>query len=221
MLRKINNSLQADVEPDSQYNFISYGVDFESRRIELTMDVSEVMSAIVIRALLKMADISHAPVEIYLSTYGGDAYAGFAIYDAIRASPCDIIIYANGKIMSAGSVIFLAGDTRVAAPNTRFMIHGASTATEGKVRDMNADIREAQVVDTKMINIFTERSKMKNPKFWQKKIATHDVYFGVQEAKEYGFIKESIPVQKKPLTKTKPSATVKKEAKRMSNGKKI
>jgi ATP-dependent Clp protease, protease subunit len=198
-----------DTKFENATNFLSMGVDFEARRIELNMDVSEVMAAIVIRSLLKMADISKDPIEIYLSTYGGDAYSGFAIYDAIRACPCDVIIYASGKIMSAGTVIFLAGDTRVASPNTRFMIHGASTSTEGKVKDMTADLNEAKIVNHKMIEIFTQRSKMKNLKFWQKKVDTHDVYFGVPEAKEYGFIRETIDVVDKKSTATNSKKKVK------------
>lgn len=173
-------------------SWLTLGVDFESRRIDLVGEVNEYMQAVAIRSLLKMTEQSHEPVEIYLSTYGGDAYSGLSIYDAIRNCPCDVAIFAHGKIMSAGTIIFLAGDIRVAAPSTRFMIHSASTSTEGKVKDMDVDLTEAKFVNSEMIRIYTERTKMKNPKFWQKKLASHDIYFGLTEAKEYGMIKDKV-----------------------------
>lgn len=198
-----------DVEKhESDINWITLGIDLKSRRIDLTMEVSEVMSAIVIRSLLKMAELNHEPIEIYLSTYGGDAYAGFAIYDAIRACPCDVSIFVSGKVMSAGVIVFLAGDIRIASVNTRFMIHGVSSETGGKVKDMSVDLAEAKYLDNKMLALFTERSKMKNIKFWQKKIANQDVYFGTEEAKLYGLVRESI-VEKKSgqVKKTKIKST--------------
>ena len=194
-VKEIVESLDAE-KYESDINWITLGVDLKSRRIDLTMEVSEVMSAIVIRSLLKMSELSHEPIEIYLSTYGGDAYAGFAIYDAIRACPCDVSIFVSGKVMSAGVIVFLAGDIRVASVNTRFMIHGVSSETGGKVKDMTVDLAEAKYLDNKMLALFTERSKMKNIKFWQKKIANQDVYFGTEEARLYGLVRESI-VEKK------------------------
>lgn len=205
---------------ENDYNWCQLGIDLKSRRVDLTMEVSELMSAIVIRALLKMTEMSHDPIEIYLSTYGGDAYAGFAIYDAIRACPCDVSIFVSGKVMSAGVIIFLAGDIRVASPNARFMIHGVSSETGGKVKDMAVDINEAKFLDVRMLSIFTERSKMRNIKFWQKKMAMHDVYFGTEEARLYGFIKETIAEPKKGLTKKKETVKIKKPGKSKNVGKK-
>lgn len=188
------------VPKDEKFNnaqaWIMSGIDMESRRIDIVGEVCEVMEALIVRALLKMSEISKEPIEMYLSTYGGDAYSGLAIYDAIRACECAVSIFAKGKIMSAGTIIFLAGDIRVAAPNTRFMIHSVSGGTEGKARDMAVDVEEAKYINNKMIEIYTERTKMKNPKFWQKKLAAHDHYFSLQEAIAYGMIKESTTEKK-------------------------
>lgn len=212
-IKEIEKHLDTD-KHESDINWITIGVDLKSRRIDLTMEVSEMMSAIVIRSLLKMSELNHEPIEIYLSTYGGDAYAGFAIYDAIRACPCDVSIFVSGKVMSAGVIIFLAGDIRVASTNARFMIHGVSSETGGKVKDMTVDLAEARYLDNKMLALFTERTKMKNLKFWQKKIANQDVYFGTEEAKMYGVVRESI-VEKRMLTKKKePAKVVKSETKK-------
>ncbi len=187
---------------DNATSWLMTGVDFESRRIDVVGEVCESMEALVIRALLKMSEVSKEPIEMYLSTYGGDAYSGLAIYDVIRACKCTVSIFAKGKIMSAGTLIFLAGDIRIAAPNTRFMIHSVSSGTEGKARDMAVDVEEAKYVNNKMVEVYTERTKMKNPKFWQKKLLSHDHYFSLTEAISYGLIKEST-AEKKNVRKRK------------------
>ena len=196
-------------EDTSDQNWVMTGVDIESRRIDAIGDVCEAMQAIIVRGLLKMSEISKDPIEIYLSTYGGDAYSALAIYDAIRACECDVSVIATGKIMSAGTIIMLAGDYRAASVNTRFMIHSISTSSEGKIRDMDVDLNEAKFLNNKMIQIYTERTRIKNPKVWQKKLTSSDIYFGIDKAVEYGFIK--LPAKEVPNVKSKRSPNKRKK----------
>lgn len=176
-------------------HWLTMGIDLESRRIQLDMEVSDVMASLVIRALLKMGDISNEPIEIYLSSYGGEIYSGLAIYDAIRASPCDVVIYANGKIMSAGTIIYLAGDVRIAAKHTTFMMHSASSGAEGKIKDMEIDVQEGKRLNGVILDILAERTKMKK-NWWYRKILSHDSYFDVNQAKEWGLISQEKGVSK-------------------------
>ena len=69
------------------------------------------------------------------------------------------------------------------------MVHSASSSVEGKVKDMDVDLAEAKFLNSEMIKVYTERTRMKNPKFWQKKLNTHDMYFGLTDANAYGMIK--------------------------------
>lgn len=215
-LAKESEVVTKDTKFENFSTWITMGIDIESRRIQLDMDVSDVMASLVIRALVKMADISHEPIEIYLSSYGGEAYSGLAIYDAIRASPCDIIIYANGKIMSAGVLVFLAGDVRYAAKHTAFMMHSVSSGVEGKVKDQEIDVLEAKRINNVMLDILAERTKMKK-NWWYRKILSHDFYFDAQTGKELGVV-DTTPKNK--LTKsTKVSKITKREKKNVRKSK--
>lgn len=187
--------------------WMGMGIDLDSRRIQLDMDVSDVMASLTIRALLKMSDISKDPIEIYLSSYGGEAYSGLAIYDAIRACPCDIIIKASGKIMSAATLIFLAADTRIAAKHTTFMFHSVSSGTEGKVKDQEIDVQEGKRINNIMLDILAERTKMKK-NWWYRKILSHDIYLDAVQAKEYGIISSNEKGVKKNVRPVKKSASV-------------
>lgn len=201
MAENSNNVVTKEYRYDNAMSWLTHGVDFESRRIHLDGDVNEYMSSIVIRALVKMTEISNAPIEVYLSSYGGDAYAGLAIYDAIRACPCDIIMYANGKIMSSGLIIFLAGDRRFAAEHTTFMAHAVSSSTDGKVKDQEIDVNEAKRINNVMLDLLQLRTK-RNKKFWYRSILSHDKYFTVAEAKEMGVV--TVGVQKKEKAQHEP-----------------
>ena len=188
----------SELEGDSLW--LQLGVDLSSRRIHVDMEVSETMATIVIRSLLKMSENSNKPISIHLSTYGGEAYSCLAIYDAIQACPCPITIYASGKIMSAGFIIFLAANKRVAAPNTTFMIHSISSGTEGRIKDQEIDVAEGKRLNAVMLNIVATRTKM-NLKWWTRQIAIHDRYMDVTQAKEYGIIRD-VEVKKPTKPKT-------------------
>jgi ATP-dependent Clp protease protease subunit len=200
---------------ENAQSWITLGVDLQSRRIQLDMDVGDLMASIVIRSLVKMSEISDEPIEIFLSSYGGEAYAGFAIYDAIRACPCDVIIHATGKIMSAATLIYLAGDIRLASKHTTFMIHSVSSGTQGKIKDQEIDVLEGKRINNIMLDILTERTKMKKT-WWYRKILSHDMYIDTTLARDYGFIIDT-PKQKT-TTVTKKAKKVNKKAKPRTRG---
>lgn len=169
--------------------WFSHGIDLDNRIIELTGSVGEGMSSVILRALVRMNLISREPITLYLSSLGGSVYDGFAIYDLIRASPSPVIVYANGKIMSMGVIILLAGDKRYAAKNTRFMMHSLSHGTLGKVRDTDIDVTEAKISNDNMIKIIAERTKLKYKDLKDSiEIKSLDVWFGLSTAKKYGIL---------------------------------
>lgn len=189
-----------DVRFENAMSWIQIGVDLDSRRIHIDMEVNEMMSAIITRSLLKMTELSNDPIEIYLSTFGGDAYACFAIYDAIRACPCPITVFASGKIMSAGFIIFLAANKRYAAPHTTFMIHSVSSGIEGTIKDQEIDVAEGKRLNNMMLKVLGERTKQ-NIKWWSRQILSHDKYMDVATATAYGMITEDKPRKSKPVKK--------------------
>lgn len=178
--------------------WLQEGVDLECRRIEIREPITERTASKVIRTLIKLSDISNDPIELYLSSEGGDAYEGMAIYDAIRECVCDVHIVASGKIMSSAFIIYLAGDKRTAAPSTSFMIHSVSYGVEGPVKEHEIQVKEAKGMNDKFLDIVTERTKP-NRKWWYRHFMGQDKYFGVTQAKELGIMtvpKITVPKKK-------------------------
>ncbi len=201
MIRIPNKKASDEAEQSSEdLDYIISGVDLESRRIEFRGEVNETMSSIIIRSLLKMSEKSLSPIEIYLSSPGGDVYEGLAIYDAIMACPCDIHIIASGKIMSAAFIIFLAGDIRLAAPHTTFMMHSVSyDPGNGIVKSHEVQVNEGKRINNVFLDIMSSRTN-RNKKWWYRTILNQDKYLNLQDAIEVGIIKMAQQI-KKPIKK--------------------
>jgi ATP-dependent Clp protease protease subunit len=200
-VKKIKGSKETTTEAEQKLeaamNFIASGVDLASRRIEARGEVSDGMACYITRALLKLTEMSDEPIQLYLSSPGGDAYEGLAIYDSIRACPCDVNIIVSGKIMSAAFVILLAGDQRVAAKHTTFMMHSVSYSTEGSAKEHQIQVNEGNRINNIFLDIAVERTK-RNKKWWQRAILNHDRYFTMEEAIDIGIL----------TVKPKPKATI-------------
>lgn len=204
MWKKISKNEEVEnVNPalEVAMNFISSGIDLATRTIEIRADVSEGMGSYITRALLKMSQMSNDPIDLYLSSPGGDAYEGFAIYDAIVACPCEVRVIASGKIMSAAFLIILAGDVRVAAKNTTFMMHSVSyDPGDGKTKDHEVNVNEAKRINNAFLDIAAERTR-RNRKWWARAILNQDRYFNAAEALELGVLTPAKSVVKSRITK--------------------
>lgn len=198
MQKRMNEDV-INPEENTNMEWLMSGVDVEARKIEIRSEVNEVMASIITRALLKMSSISNEPIELYVSSFGGDVYEGLAIFDAIRSCPCDVKVNASGKIMSAAFLIFLAGDIRQALPHTTFMMHSASYGAEGTVKSHEVQVNEGKRLNSLFLDIAQQRTK-RNRKFWYRKILNQDYYFNVVEAKELGVL-TSTQIQKPKVTK--------------------
>lgn len=186
---------------ENNLNWLINGIDLENRRIEVRGEVGDGLASFITRNLIKMSSLSNEPIELYLSSPGGDAYEGLAIFDAIVACPCDVHVIASGKIMSAGFIIFLAGDKRLAAKHTRFMMHSVSYSSDGIAKDHEIQVNEAKMINSAFLDIMASRTK-RNKKWWHRSILSHDRYFNTEEATSLGIINTStLPAKPKPVKK--------------------
>ena len=66
------------------------------------------------------------PIKLYIYTYGGVCYAGFALIDAIRASKTPVYTIVLGTAMSMGIFIFNAGHKRLIGEHATLLYHDVS-----------------------------------------------------------------------------------------------
>jgi ATP-dependent protease ClpP protease subunit len=96
--------------------------------------------------LAVMANCANQKVkEVYLalSTPGGDVMPGITLYNLLRGFPFKLTTHNVGNVDSIGNAVFLAGETRYAAPHSTFMFHGVGFNMQNQtVRLEEKNIRE-------------------------------------------------------------------------------
>lgn len=191
MSRKVKRPLGI-VGKDERYEnskfWLMYGVDLEKRRISIHGDIDEDSVSYAIRGINKMLEVDpEAAIDVYINSYGGDAYEALALYDAISDCTCNVRTHGQGKVMSAGLMIYLAGDERYSFPNTTFMAHTALSRTGGKSFEQEVDLLELKRIDSIICQMLSEKTK-KSKMWWARKIKTHDYYIPYKEALELGIV---------------------------------
>lgn len=172
--------------------YYEYGVDHTNRRIFLHGDIEEDKCKYIIQAIIFMQITKDKPIEIYISTTGGDEYEMFGLYDVIKSCPCHVITVAFGKVMSAGVLVLAAGDERMAYSNTFFMVH-ESWWDDGpeKFSQKKAVMNHYKELYDVWINLMAESTKVSATK-WKQFCEGPDRYFRVDMAKEIGLIDKVI-----------------------------
>ena len=87
-------------------------------------------------------------VTVRLNSCGGDAFAGIAIYNALKSLDADITVRIEGIAASAASVIACAGDTVVAMPGSIYMVHDPACALFGYYGAADLDLIKADLEAT-------------------------------------------------------------------------
>jgi ATP-dependent Clp protease protease subunit len=200
---------------------IAYGVDLKARRIYfgINLDIAEVdestdfsMSSVeyAVRAIHRMAtDAPGKPIEIHMSSSGGDPYAMLRLYDEIHACPCQVKFFGSGVIMSSATWIMAGCDERYLHPNTTVMVHDGMDGFEGKHTDAQIEAAEMKRLQDLLYDIYASNTRM--PKeFWQD-VCQRDLYLTASEAVSLGLADKVLEPKKRGNLRRMRYAMLKKE----------
>src|SRR5919197_3542598 len=115
---------------------------------------------IVAQLLFLEAEDPDADIRLYVNSPGGSAYAGFAIYGAMKFVKPDVQTYAVGMAMSAGALILAGGEAgkRYVLPNSKVMIHQGSGGFRGSPSDIQIAAKEILEMTERMGQIIARHS---------------------------------------------------------------
>ena len=119
-------------------------------------------ACVFIKNLTMLESLSSDPVVIRQYNVGGDQSAGFAIYDAIKASPCKFLFICYGSACSMGSVIpqAVAGKgLRVTHPNCEWLIHEGSCEIDGTTKQFISTAEALKRMKNLMYDIYAGACK--------------------------------------------------------------
>ena len=144
-----------------------------------------------------------------INSFGGDAYAGISIYNALIAHDAEVEIVVSGIAYSAASIIAMAGDTIKIAGNGTIGIHPASIYTYGNKFDLAHYQEWLASIDEGLIDTYTARTGQSREQVvsWFTGKNNDGSFFSGTDSVKYGFADELLPLKKKSDEDTHDSGT--------------
>lgn len=177
--------------------FNGSGIDLPTRTIILSDSVDEHMLDRTLRAVHYFSQgPAPAPINVYLSSHGGEVVSGLGIYDALTKCPSYVTITVFGSAESMAAIILQAADCRRITENSYLMLHwGDDHPPEGSKRNIDAHIRNTRWLDKRCDTILLERIKVNRPKYTIEELredTQFDKYLPPQEALNWGLVDDII-----------------------------
>lgn len=186
-LNKKNNS-------DNTEKFLEYGIDINNRTIHIAYEIDPASTSLVKAGIqLMIARTREKPIDIYINSMGGCPYSGLGLYSFIRALyDVQVNTYNTGSVMSAASIIFLAGDNRYMLKYTTFMLHTVSSGVIGKIfPDIDDEAEECKRLHKDICEVYAKHTS-KTRKQWDNLIKYKDRYYRYEDALKIGIVHKVI-----------------------------
>lgn len=185
-MKKLNGR---KVNHDNSSLFIDDGVNIKDRIIHLFDDIDSDSVGKVIKGVQLMLVANKEPIDIYISSLGGDPYSAWGVANFITLQK-DVLIrtHAIGPVMSAATIIFLSGDEKLCYENSVFMFHTVSDSTSGKFTvEIKDCYDECKRVHEDLCEFYGKYTKT-IAKDWSKLLKSNDLYIRPEQALEMGIV---------------------------------
>lgn len=165
----------------------------KERIIFLGEQVDEHTANLVVAQLLHLAyENSDKPISFYINSPGGSVYDGMAIYDTMQFIKPEVHTYGIGLQASMGAFLLSSGakGKRFMLPHAYTMIHQPSAGTQGKLTDMEIDLKQTLRLKERMAATFAKNTGQKLSKI--KDDMERDYWMDAHEAAKYGLVDEVV-----------------------------
>ena len=145
----------------------------------------------ITKASIKYGDLQPTPIYLYITSLGGDIFAGLRGMDIIENSNLPIYTIVEGYAQSAGSILFLAGKKRYMTANSYMLIHQLSSYGEnGTYEQLKDSFANNQVLMDRIIEIYNKKSNGKLTKKKLQEVLKRDLYWNFETCKSYNLADE-------------------------------
>jgi ATP-dependent Clp protease protease subunit len=116
-------------------------------------------------------------IQLIINSPGGQGDIMWALIDTMEAIRMDVRTIALGEIMSAGAMVFIAGDDRIMSPNSVAMIHNFYSGRVGDYAALVAARKGEDMYHEMAVKHFLKHSKYKTKKEVIKNILKEEDHF--------------------------------------------
>jgi len=194
----MNPIIYEDDNEDTQENGKAPVIDqlaarmLKTRTILISGEINKELAEKTIRQLLLLEDMGDEPIRLFIDSPGGDADAGYAIFDMIRFVKPQVWTIGMGLVASAAAIIQLASprDRRIGLPNSHYLIHQPLSGIRGVATDIEIHAKELEKLRGKINQLIAEETG--NPAAQVEKDTDRDYWMTAAEAVNYGLISKVI-----------------------------
>lgn len=116
----------------------------------------EVASPNAFRA--ELAEHKGKDITVWIDSWGGDVFAGVGMYNALKEHKGKVIVKIDGKAVSAGSIIAMAGEEILMSPGSIIMAHNPWSYAAGEAKDMRHRADVLDEVKEAIVNVYQLRT---------------------------------------------------------------
>lgn len=142
------------------------------------------VSAKEFAALLDETPDDVEEIRLHLNSPGGEVFEGLAILNLLRSHRAKVTTVVDGIAASIASVIAMAGDRVVMAPNSELMIHDAWGLAIGNAADMHAMADTLDHLSNNIASVYAAKAGG-TAEDWRA-LMRLESWFGADEAVEAG-----------------------------------
>jgi ATP-dependent Clp protease protease subunit len=160
----------------------------ETRSILISGEIDKALSERVVRQLLILEAANDDPIRIFIDSPGGDADAGYAIFDMVRFIKPEVTMIGMGLVASAAALILMAvpNERRLGLPNSNYLIHQPLSTIRGVATEIEIHARQLEKLRNKINKLISDETGMDIERV--EKDTDRDCWLDAGDAKEYGLI---------------------------------
>lgn len=168
----------------------------KTRTILLSGEIDKALAEKTIRQLLLLEAESLDPIKVMIDSPGGDADAGYAIFDMIRFINAPVYTIGMGLVASAGALVLLASpkERRLSLPNSHYMIHQPSSGMRGVATEIEIHALEVEKLRVKINKLIADETGQDISRV--EKDTDRDFWMGSDEAQKYGLVSRVVTTRK-------------------------
>jgi ATP-dependent protease ClpP protease subunit len=142
----------------------------------------------------KLQNAKGKNITLNVSSLGGSAFEGLAIYDLLKSSGANITAKIYGATASAGTIVALGANEVQISENAFFLVHNSWAVTQGNKEDLREQADQLEIIDNRIIEIYKAKTGKSKPEI--KKLMAEERWIDANEAKLIGFADKVIKTVK-------------------------
>lgn len=133
----------------------------------------------------ELQELDTDEIHVHINSSGGSVAEGLAIYNVLKSHSAKIYTYNNGFACSAASVIFMAGDERIAFTASLFMFHHAWSYASGNAAEFRKQADALDTITQASVKAYLEKITISEEELMN--LMDNEIWVSSEKALEYGF----------------------------------